>query len=679
MTVAVCTISNYFFFFGMVVFAIIYFIVRLYSKAIKITLKGFLVFAFEAVIGLLMAAILLLPSIAIILSNSRVSEFLLGWNAITYGKEQIYLNIIECFFFPPDIPARPVFFPDAEVRWSSLGGWLPLFSMVGVFTLFANKKSSWIKRVIGICIFMALVPILNSAFYGFNTAYYARWFYMPILLMCLATATLTEEKNINWSWGYKWVLGITIAFSAVIGFFPQKNDEGKLIFGLYMQDSKHVYAARFFIAVAIALVSLLVLGLLLKLLKNDRNLFYKAATICVIIVAVIYGNVYIACGRSHSYEIDEVMIDSLIEGDVELENADNYRIDTYECVDNTAMYLGFQSINAFHSVVPGSVMEFYDFIGEERSVASRPSTDNYALRSLLSVKYLLNRKSGDNFIDENGESAMSGYKYLKAQSGYYIYENENYIPYGFSYDYYMSYDYCESYSETSRANLMLKAILLTDKQIKKYKDYLTDLKSLETYNPGATTSLQVSEEVFAEDCETLKKSSAETFKITDQGFRAEVVREDKNLVFFSIPYSDGWTATVNGKKVDVEKVNVGFMAVPVDEGLSVIEFTYKTPLLTEGIFVSLSALVVFLIYFIVSSFVLAKKENAILYPEGEELLESWQREECEEIRDSLSARLEDTTIAEFDEIGNITKNPHFHGGFKIDIDAFDNETDVDNE
>lgn len=675
LSVALCAISNYYFFFGMVIFTIIYFIVRLSSKAIKVSVGRFISFGFEAVLGLLMSAILLLPSLAAISDNGRLSEILLGWNAITYGKEQIYLNIIECFFFPPDIPARPVFFPGAEVRWSSLGGWLPLFSMVGVFTLFINKKGSWIKRIIVICIFMAMVPFLNSVFSAFNTAYYARWYYMPILLMCLATAMLTEENAINWKSGYKWTLGITLAFAAVIGFFPQKDSDGKIIWGLYVQDEDNVYFYRFIIAVAIAIVSLIILRLLLRLLKDNKKAFYRGATICVLIIAVIYGNVYIASGRSHAYDIKEVMIEDLIEGEVVLDDADNYRIDTYECVDNTAMYLGYQSINAFHSVVPASIMEFYEFVGEERSVASRPSVNNYALRPLLSVKYLLNRSDGESFIGEDGEAKMPGYKYLRTENDYYIYENENYIPYGFSYSYYMSYKYCEQYAETSRAALMLKAMLLDDEQIKKYKDYLTDIETLENKIDEEGITLEFSDEALNRDCDALRETSAEIFKITDNGFRAELTRDEKSLVFFSIPYNEGWSATVNGREVDIERVNVGFMAVPVDKGISVIQFTYQTPMLKEGIMISLGAFSVFLVYFIIAFFVSRRMRDKQCYPEGEILLERWQDEERAEIAAALNSRLED--ISEYNSI--LSDGPvdipsvegGFEGGFQIDLDGFD--------
>ena len=116
--VCICSVVNYFFFFGMVVFTVIYFFVRLFSGAVKVKFSRFAVLIFEAVLGLLLSAFILLPSYMAISGNTRITDFLMGWNAIMYGKEQIYANVLQCFFFPPDIPARPVFFPSADVKWS---------------------------------------------------------------------------------------------------------------------------------------------------------------------------------------------------------------------------------------------------------------------------------------------------------------------------------------------------------------------------------------------------------------------------------------------------------------------------------------------------------------------------------------------------------------------------------
>ena len=679
LTVALCAVTNYFFFFGMVVFTIIYFFVRLFSSAIKVKASRFLALVFEAVLGLALSAFLLLPSIMAITGNSRISEVLLGWNAIMYGKEQIYANILECFFFPPDIPARPVFFPNANVKWSSLGGWLPLFSMVGVFVWFSQRKNHWLKRVIGISIFMAMVPILNSAFYAFNTAYYARWFYMPILMMCLATVSLTEDSKVNWSVGYKWVLGITIAVTLVIGFFPQKNSNNDgLIFGLYSQSEDGMYIFRFWVTCAIAILSLVILGMLLKLIKTDRKGFYRGATVCVCIISAVYGNFFIACGRSHSYEIKDVMIDQLIEGEVDLENDSNFRVDVYDGVDNTSMYLGLPGINAFHSVVPASIMEFYDYIGVERSVGSRPETDVPAIRPLLSVKYLLNRKDGDSFLDDYNEPLMPDYEYIKTSGGYYIYENKNYIPYGFSYDYYMSYEFCDSYAKSDRASLMLKAILLTDEQIQKYGYLLDNIKDLELpfYNYGEDgTTLSLTDEAMAYDCEQLRQTSADSIEIDNYGFTAKVTRDKENLVFFSVPYDEGWTATVNRKEVEIEKVNAGFMAVKVDAGVSEIRFNYTTPGLVNGLLLTGGSCIVLLIYIIIWSIYKRHHSPDNYYPEGEELIKKWREQDREDALKILAERFPETHKESILDDNPDINIPHiengFDGGFKIDSDMLD--------
>lgn len=57
---------------------------------------------------------------------------------------------------------------------------------------------------------------------------------------------------------------------------------------------------------------------------------------------------------------------------------------------------------------------------------------------------------------------------------------------------------------------------------------------------------------------------------------------DKYL-YFAIPYSAGWTVTVDGGEVDIEKANIGFMAIPIVEGEHSIELSYRTPYLTEGL------------------------------------------------------------------------------------------------
>ncbi len=666
LTVCVAALMNYFFFFGMVVFCIIYFIIRVSSKAVKLTFARFITLFFEAVVGLLLAAVLLLPTIAAVSKVGRIQDILLGWNAITYGKEQIYLNIIECFFFPPDIPARPVFFPGANVKWSSLGGWLPLFSMTGVFAYCMAHKGNWVKRVICTSFVFAFFPILNSLFTALNVSYYARWFYMPILVMCLATASAAEDREVNWGGAFKWVSFITIAFALVIGLFPQKDSEGNITLGLFTENTNAFYIERYWLTVAVAVISLIVVMIIFAAFKKRNKAFLNTALAVTLIISVLYGMLFINMGRQHSYDVQTVVIDSLIEGEVDLpDNEENYRIDTYDCCDNTGMSLGLPSINAFHSVVPPTIVDFYEFIGVKRTVASRPDTDNYALRNLLSVKYVLNLSNEDPFENGVGGTQMPDYTYYDTQSGYKIYENNNYIPYGFSYDKYISVEDAKTYSEKNRTHIMLKAVVLSDEQIKRYSDILTPIDT--------TVEYAFDEQEVANDSAALAATSATEFSHDKNGFRAAVTNSAATLVFFSVPYDEGWSATVNGKSVDIEKVNIGFMAVPVEAGESEIVFTYTTPLLWEGIVVSTIAAAVFVIYLLICLLTRKKRADTI-YPEGEQLIEKWLSWDVADAVSEVENQMADgPSLDDIVEKMNvqypiITRSDEFLGGFNVNAD-----------
>ncbi len=666
-SVFLAAVSNFYFFFGMVIFVFIYFIIRVCSGGVKLTFGRFLTVALEAVIGVLMAATLLLPTVLELLSNPRIDNLIYGWNAITYGNEQIYLNIIECFFFPPDIPARPVFFPGANVKWSSLGGWLPLFGMIGVFAFTGAKKGHWLKRLICTSFVFAMFPVLNSSFSALTQSYYARWFYMPILAMSLATVMAIEQRDIDFKSAFKWVTFITLAIALVIGFFPQKDKQGNLVFGLYTNAPDKTYMYRFFVTCAIALVAIFACFLIFKIISKRGRGFTNLAVTFVCVFSIIYAVVFINTGKQHSHNVQNVMIDSLIEADVELDgDSDRFRIDTYDCPDNTGVFLGYQSVNAFHSIVPASVVEFYEYVGESRTVASRPDIKNHGIRNLLSVRYLLSHKNQSSFVEDNGTTKMPGYAIYGTDSGYEIYENINYIPMGFSYDSYISRAECDSYGTDKRALMMLKAIVLEEEQIQKYSSMLNHFSEDALFDNEAT----------ANDCKERSEHSAESFAYTNTGFTSDFNSEKNTLVFFSVPYAEGWSATVNGRHVEIEKVNIGFMAVAVEAGENRIEFTYRTPGLYYGIIYSIVGAAIFVIYIIIC-FATAKrrKSQPVIYPEGEQLLEMWQKYDAEDASEEIETQQEDLTL---DDIANSLEteyptyimNDEFMGGFNVRRDAF---------
>ncbi len=694
LAVFICALSNYFFFFGMVVFTIIYWIIRTCGKCYKQNVGRFFLMLFEAALGVLMAAVILVPSFLSVIQNSRISSIPYGWSALTYGKEQIYLNIIQCFFFPPDIPARPVFFTGAEVKWSSLGGWLPLFSMTGVIAFMQAKKGHWIKRLICISAFMALVPILNSTFYMLNSAYYARWFYMPILIMCVGTALAIDDRSIDWNSAFRWTFIITFVTSAVIGLFPSEVTDGKVTkWGLFTDPTSKTYLVRYWVTCVIALLGLVILKSLLSTLRTKRAQFFNSAIAMVAVISVVYSIFFIFCGKQHSHT-DKVMVEQLIQGEIDLgQDKETFRIDVYDGVDNTGMFLDLYSINAFHSIVPGSVTDFYEFVGEERSVASRPTTDTDAIRSLLSVKYLLNNNlTGEDFEDEKGGTKMSNFSYYKTENDFTIYSNDNYIPMGFAYDYYMTKEQCERFGENHREDMLLKAILLDEKQIEKYSNILDSIEKSEEYNKiysedgeqdYSLEGYYFSEDAVREDCRELAQNASYNFKRSNKGFSCTIDLKKQNLVFFSVPYEEGWTAYVNGKEATVEKVNVGFMAVLADSGVNEIEFVYTTPGLKLGVYISVLAIVVFIAYFVLGRVYDKKKGVNAEYPEGEQLKALYEQYDIDDAHElELEDMKEDLYFgSEKEETDNDSEEFSLKyrtqlGGFQID-DSFLKEEDDD--
>ena len=595
LAVAVCCVVNYYFFVGMVTFTVVYFSLRLLCGSWRISVKDFLLLALEAVLGLGLSCVLLVPSVLSVVQNYRASEFINGWNGVLYNKNQRYLHILQCFFFPPDLPARPNFTPDSGSKWSSLGAWMPLFGMTGVIGWLQMRRKHWLKKLLWILFLMALVPFLNASFQMFNTAFYARWYYMLTLMMAMATVLALENDRVNWKRAITWNFVIVLAVTAVVGCMPTLetvDGEATLTFGL--ED----YPTRFWSYVAIALVCLAGVVYLLCFCRKNKKAFYRAALVGVSLVSVFYSIFFIALGKTQSdYTWDHLIPYSLNGGeDVDLPDLQESRSDFYESVDNAGMFWEIPTIQAFHSVVPGSIMEFYDSIGVPRDVGSRPTTAHYAIRGLLSVHWLFDDDHDDAYFagEDSANPSMPGFAFYGNANGFDIWENQYYIPMGFSYDYYITRSEYNALSQGSedaigdRELALLRALVIEDDRAQYYDGILQHLpEDLRSFT----------EEGYLADCQDRAASACQEFQYTRTGFTAQLDSKQEQVIFFSVPYESGWSAKVNGEDVPIERVNVGFMAVTVPEGDGVtIEFTYHTPGLSLGFGATLVSLALLIAY-----------------------------------------------------------------------------------
>ena len=593
-------IMNYYFFVGMVSFVIIYWFLKTYIGSWKLNLKEFLPLAFEVLIGFTATAVLLVPTVLYVTQNPRLNDFPVGYDALLYNSVQRYMHIFTSFFFPPDIPARPNFTPDSNSKWASVAAWLPLFGMTGVIAFLNSGHKNWLKKLLPFLLISTMIPIMNAIFQMFVMTYYARWFYMLTLMMSLATVLAIENSRTDWHKAINTTMVITTFVTFAIGLMPNGNTEDDGANNILDTVGLEEYQDRFWIYTSIAMLSIAVTTLLVRSLKKNKKTFYPKAVACLGVIIVLYSAYIIGLGKTHSYDVKEFIIPHVLHQEEEIdlgEDLTNVRSDFFDTMDNIGMFWQIPTIQAFHSIVPGSVYEFYPTVGVTRDVASRPETQYYGIRSLLSVKYVFDYSfDSSDFQNSDGQTRMPGYKFVGKQNGFNIFENKNYLPYGFYFDEYITRDQYDECTEENRHLLLLKAMVLSDEQAEKYGGLMTHLKDTSTLTYDADT--------FAADCAKLKENTCSKFEYGNGSFKARITtpQGSDKLVFFSVPFENGWSAKVNGEAVDIEEVDVGFMAVRVPGGqMSDIEFTYKTPGLNIGIIITVVSIALYISYMIISA------------------------------------------------------------------------------
>lgn len=580
---------NYYFFTGQVVFVILYFILRCPCKDFDITLRKFFDIAIEAVLGVLLSCVILLPAALAVILNNRVGTYLTGLDMVAYGDRTRLWHILQSFFMLPDVPARPNLFQTDYGKWSSIGGYLPLFSMTGVLAFLSQKRKHWASRLTIVCIVCACIPVLNSMFYTFNSSYYARWYYMPILIMAMMTAYALDSAKIRFKSGFV-VCGILLVLFAMIACFPTKDSDGNLV---WMQFAKYPW---YFWLTWILCVAMLYVSVCIAVQRHRGKPFLHYTVWATAAAALVCTCTTVYFGISRGM-YPQYYVSYAIHGgeEITLEPEENqfFRVDICEDYDNYPMLWGYSCMRCFHSIVPTSIMDFYDAIGVTRDVASRADTKQYPLRAMFNVKYYFDKAYTDQQDTYDYTIDLPGFTYRNKQNGFYVYENEAYLPMGVAYDFYIDNAELDENTNLNKQKIMLQALGMDAAQIVKYADILEELPTGARYG--------MDEEDYVAYCQTKAVNDCcDSFVYDSYGFQATITLDSPKLVFFSVPAEDGWTAEVNGKPVDVELVNYGFMAVRCEAGENEIHFSYETPGLRIGICLTAMGGLLLLLYLVIS-------------------------------------------------------------------------------
>lgn len=615
----IAVMTNYYFAFGECICLMIYYIVLAVSGEIRFRWKSLAGILTEGILGLGMGCFVLLPAAFTILNTSKVGKTIFDTDLLSYAIPGTIMYIIRGMFLMPDFHGYLIY-DELRMPWSSCYLYIPLIGMTGVIWAFRQDRKKWWSRLLIVCAVIAAVPILNSVFSLFNYNYYGRWFFFPVLVMCLMcaklcdsfeTADISHEVRMTVTAGVIFTVHVIVR-QAILGRLGNWNTLG-------------LYAVSFANACLTPL-------LLLWLSRADKTklrlkdpLPVLACAFCAVLPlmsAVTHMNLSYA-------EHFEIVWDMATNGGQGIDLGDGEEYSRTLCrasgYDNAPVVYGYPSIFYYHSNIPTSSTGFYSLAGvpERGSIMAvedndRAELDLHELESFLSVKYYLiyNEKLPGGIKVEVRDRGyqVNGFTLDREDNSYVYFTNDNFIPMGFTYDYYLPVrelggeassgtegfvtvedggaQSAEELTSNDRQRLLLKAIWLTDEQIERYEPILDRL-------PDELREDRT-EEAYVRDCADRAAHSAYSFEPDGRGFTSRIDLERDDLVFYSVAYDEGFTCYVDGRETPIEKVFGGLSAVYVPAGDHEIRFEYFPKGLKAGIAVSLVSLGAFVGYLIIA-------------------------------------------------------------------------------
>lgn len=663
--VFICAISNFYFFYNIVLLTIIYVSVRLLVTNrfdFKKSLHILLIIIKYSILGCLMASVLLLPNIRVLLSDNRANAN----NGIHFIYPlSYYIQLISTFL------------STHREYWMCMGFASPC--LIAMFlSLIKPKNCKKLFILICISVLIILVPFFGQIFNG-----------------------VSYISN-KWSFAF----ALLIIYNLVFQWDKIDKERNKLIvlivIAIVVSGIVNQLQVQIIISYALCFLFLMTSFLDNKMILNN---VLKSLIVIINVIFIAYyeytdiGNNYISLSTSIS---DDVMIEELSEAYTYnkyfADEKEFHRYSGSNLTQNASIISGTYSTDYYWSLpnrytsdsrkklelAEYSLYQFYEY--DQRST----------LYSLANVKYYITPKDCNNIIP-------SGFSYFKTFDSLDFYKNDNFLPFGYTYENNYSLENWQKLTALEKEEVMSEAVVLNKEGNYSYKSSKNELqyqisadaniqleKNKATVNDhysemtiysnnsdyqdiylnisgvdyddaknwingkNTRTTMEIScggvnktIEIHTKDSRyyngrtdyvvylgkhsliddsvivtfkdkgiySWKKMSLETIDEEKINKNLKELKEDvmQNVVFdinsvkgnillnktkylvLSIPYSEGWSAFVDGEKIEVLNGNIGYCALQLSSGFHQIELKYNTPLLKTGIIISCLAFIIVLI------------------------------------------------------------------------------------
>ena len=237
---------------------------------------------------------------------------------------------------------------------------------------------------------------------------------------------------------------------------------------------------------------------------------------------------------------------------------------------NDARVQGYFSTLNYHSFNQKNYIKFlgdFDIIDTKDEFQTRWAKglqNNPLLQIIASNKYM--------FV-KNVVPPFPGYSLIDSVGDVKIFENNNFLPLGFTYDNYLSES---EFKKLSKDNGSLKKQIAVLKALVIEDSDLTDFKASKNLDTNSI-NMNYSLEELDMDVKELKSNTLQITSFKETNIVGKIKLDKPEALFFSIPFDPSWSAKVDGKRVKLYRANLGLMALPLTAGEHSIELSFTPP------------------------------------------------------------------------------------------------------
>lgn len=691
----ISAMSSFYFFFVISIFTVLYIFVRLFfvykESIIKNFFQSLVKFGGCYILGVVMGAIIFVPIVIIFLSSSRG------------GVEYLYDSLFDEEFYRRFVAALagPYSIEKTYLGFTALGiaGFLLL--------LLQRKKHGFLKLSFVILTGMTLLPVFSKIINGFSYVT-NRWSWVYSLLVAYIFAqAVSDIKKLTFRKSIVLAAGAAVFFASIILNESTRRD------GFFV-------SCAVFLIFAIGCVIFSAMPFVYRNMNRKNIAFmFKGFIVSVSIIAVFCNAFYIfgrtegnfptsfmRIGSAKSFVTNnsEKIFKELQNTDTavaryekrrsELSNFNNSMISkTY----GTCSYLSLNNtyINNFQTEM--------GLVHKNFSVINECMCDPF-IQAIENIKYYTDDtvvKYSYNIDGETSLGTIANHKNKGKDNAQFIYENKNYIPFGFTYKDVISQADYDSLNSVDKRSVMLSAAVINDSdefvtadvnsfdfkgikadvvveevvdaefndnsvyvtkdqgkislKVKKpansqlycvinnakfnnlsntrkledgtvktvmasserdnnyinaavsgvrglsvnvatpYYDYYsaitdytfnlgyfeeTENNVILTFNRGywefdSIDFICVPMDNYNERIDALSDNTMENLQIGTNTISGTITADEKEWLFLSVPYSDFWTATIDGKETEIHRANTAFSAIQLEEGSHTVELRYS--------------------------------------------------------------------------------------------------------